>query len=257
MQSLLVIIAVAAGVALVAYTFQNVLIGLKRIRDQKAAPQSKGKQQRQDIKQIINCRSCHAKLRVPVNRGNLMVRCPKCGAEFVHDSGPKPWSPARASAEKPPKKTTPPKAPKTPKAPLDELDNYRPGGALRQQINTSPSNTREALLNLIATWTAASLRTYLYDQTSALWEKVRGYGGRIESASLELGADQLKLDFRFAKAPAPGHTFQYTYNEITEREVSAPIRLSLDEIQWVRCAALSRLADTVPNARMKNGRLLP
>lgn len=255
MPQLLVIISVAAGVALVAYTFRNVLIGLKRIRNQKTTPQSKGKQQEQGSQQIITCRSCHAKLRVPVNRGNLMVHCLKCGTEFIHDSGPKPWSPA--SAYKPPKKATPPKAPKTPKAPLDELANYRPGGALRQQINTSPSNTREALLNLIATWTAASLRTYLYDHTSALWENVRGCGGRIESASLELGVDQLKLNFRFANAPAPGYTFQYTYNEITESEGDAPIRLSLNEIEWVRCATLSRLADTVPLARMENGCLIP
>lgn len=31
---------------------------------------------------IVSCEKCHAKLRVPVNKGTLMVTCPQCGNKF-------------------------------------------------------------------------------------------------------------------------------------------------------------------------------
>jgi|GEM_PF-6199819 len=41
------------------------------------------------IKTVITCPNlrCGAKLRVPVGEGKLHVTCPKCGLEFMHDSG--------------------------------------------------------------------------------------------------------------------------------------------------------------------------
>ena len=38
---------------------------------------------------VITCPNlrCGAKLRVPVGEGKLHVTCPKCGLEFMHDSG--------------------------------------------------------------------------------------------------------------------------------------------------------------------------
>lgn len=38
---------------------------------------------------IINCKRCGCKLRLPLNRGMLSARCPKCKWEFDFDSGPK------------------------------------------------------------------------------------------------------------------------------------------------------------------------
>ena len=41
------------------------------------------------FKKVITCPNlkCGAKLRVPVGEGKLHVTCPKCGLEFMHDSG--------------------------------------------------------------------------------------------------------------------------------------------------------------------------
>lgn len=135
----------------------------------------------------------------------------------------------------------------------DELDAYRPGGARRKEINTTPSERREALLNCIATWASAMVRTQFFDQSGALWQKVKEYGGWLESVKMTFSAYQVDLEFRFANTPESGHTFQYAYNEITNEEGKAPVRLNAKEIEWVQCAALSHLADTAPRAKMKNG----
>lgn len=209
--------------------------------------------------QIIGCPKCHAKLQVPGQKGKLMIHCPKCGAQFLYDSGARPG--AATNPQKPfapPKPAKPPQSsvkPKPPKQPPNELDYYRPGGFLRQEINPNPTDTREALLNLIAVWTSASVRNQLFDRNGELWQLLQQYGGRIESVWLEFASSQLTLKFHFVNAPESGHNFQYSYNEITNKEGDAPIYLSDQEIQWVRCAALSHLADTVPEAQMKNGRI--
>ena len=36
---------------------------------------------------IISCGECKAKLRVPLNKGLIQVRCPKCNQTFIYDSG--------------------------------------------------------------------------------------------------------------------------------------------------------------------------
>ena len=198
------------------------------------------------FKSVIPCKRCGAKLKVPCNRGIIEVTCPKCGNKFRHDSGAKDETAAKSP--------TPPKPPRSSK-PVDELNNYRPGGALRREINQNPTSAREALLNLIATWAASCIRTQLFDRTSDLWKMVQKHGGSLQSASISFAACQVNFDFRFSNAPAPGHTFQYSYNEITNEEGKAPIVLNNMEIEWVRCAALSHLADTAPRAKMKNGRI--
>lgn len=38
---------------------------------------------------IINCPECDSRLRVPKNKGKISVKCPKCGASFVKDTGSK------------------------------------------------------------------------------------------------------------------------------------------------------------------------
>lgn len=237
------------GVLVIAFLVVTIRHNIRR----KKAAQTDGNQ-------MICCPKCHVNLQVPGQKGKLMIHCPKCGAQFLYDSGARPGASAKPQKPSaPPKPAKSPQSsvkPKPPKQPPNELDYYRPGGFLRQEINPNPTDTREALLNLIAVWASASVRNQLFDRNGELWQLLQQYGGRIESVLPEFTSSQLTLKFHFVNAPESGHNFQYSYNEIANKEGNAPIYLSDQEIEWVRCAALSHLADKVPSARMKAGRIL-
>lgn len=240
-----ILVAVVLPLLVVAFVVVTVL---NILRQRKARPA--------DGKQTILCPACRQKLRVPQNKGKLMVRCPRCGKEFLHNSGSTP--PAAPKAPAPSFRAPRPATSSGQSAPAgDELDRYRPGGSLRKELNLHPTQAREALLNLLAAWAAAFVRVHLYDRTSTLWELAHKHGGSIESVRLDWGADQVQIMVRFVHAPAPEYPLQYTYNEAAKKEGEAPIVLTSREADWVRDAALSRLADTVPEARMQKGCLLP
>lgn len=39
--------------------------------------------------EVIDCRECKKRLRVPKNKGKIVVRCPKCKSSFEKDTGNK------------------------------------------------------------------------------------------------------------------------------------------------------------------------
>lgn len=66
----------------------------------------------------------------------------------------------------------------------NELDGYRPGGALRAEISQHPATAREALLGRIARWIASLVAELTLNRSGSLWTMLEQYGATVDDSLL-------------------------------------------------------------------------
>lgn len=137
----------------------------------------------------------------------------------------------------------------------NELDAYRVGGPLRRATTGHPSGPREALLELLAVYSAAGMRTTFYDRSTGLRDELEAIGGsKVDYIEVQFTATRTVEDIHWKNRSVPVVDLGTAYNDMVEGN-SETICLSSTEVDLVRQMALSKLADDVPTAVMRMGRL--
>lgn len=79
---------------------------------------------------------------------------------------------------------------------INELDAYRAGGALRTEIPNNPKNVREALLAVIATWSASYI-AIAFERDGDLGKMLQKYGGEMDYALVRYTRTEFIVDAYF------------------------------------------------------------
>ncbi|MCD8047637.1 MAG: hypothetical protein LUD80_03590, partial [Clostridiales bacterium] len=132
----------------------------------------------------------------------------------------------------------------------NELDAYRVGGPLRRATTDHPTSLREALLELLAVYSAAG-----YDRSTGLRDQLEAIGGsKIDYIEVQFTATCTVENVHRKNRSVPVVDLGTAYDNMVEGNRET-ICLSSAEVDLVRRMALSKLADDVPTAVMRMGRL--